>query len=261
MNARPDPANDRATIRRQLDDFLNGVVTNNYSMLGIDNANYVLTETGAQFVQNLPVSNSALTGALSPALPMTLSTIGFQGDRISVVLLINPSSLNHGKTSTIHPSYTRYGYLTQMWGPNQDLLTSTGTTAAFMVDGVGLTAVSRRMSFGLQNFFGLLYAYRNNGYQLADPTNVNSTFTRVISTMSGVEIEYDGQTYMGHFNNFTLDENAEKPFLLDYNFEFVISSLSNNYDEVRGHFVPIPPTGFTVELPPRTTTDVLNQGR
>jgi hypothetical protein len=133
-------------------------------------------------------------------------------------------------------------------------------TAAFMVDGIGLTAVGRRQSFGLQNFMALFYAYRNNGYQLIDPTT-SSTLTRVVNLVHGIEISYDGQIYMGHFNNFTLDENADKPFLFDYNFEFVCSSLSDDYNEIRGHFEPIPPTGSTIPYPARTTTDILNQGK
>jgi hypothetical protein len=191
---------------------------------------------------------------------MTMSTVGSTGDRISFTLLINPATMNHGKTAAIYPTYTRQGYITQMWGPNQDLLTSTGMTAAFMVDGIGLTAVGRRQSFGLQNFMALFYAYRNNGYQLIDPTT-SSTLTRVVNLVHGIEINYDGQIYMGHFNNFTLDENADKPFLFDYNFEFVCSSLSNDYNEIRGHFEPIPPVGSTIPYPARTTTDIFNQGK
>jgi hypothetical protein len=258
-NARPDQPDDRIAVRQQMDDFLSKVMVSDYARLDIDQANVLLTEAGAEFTQNLPPPNPLLTGANSAALPMTLSTVGITGDRISVTLLINPTTLNHGKTSAVYANYTRQGYVTQLWGPNQDLLTSTGTTAAFMVDGIGLTAVGRRQSFGMQNFFALFYAYRNNGYQLLDIANMNSILTRVINIVHGVEVSYDGQIFMGHFNNFTLDENADKPFLLDYNFEFVISSLSNNYEEIRGHFEPIPPAGLTIPYPARTTTDLLNR--
>jgi len=249
MNARPDPADDRVAIQQQLDTFLNSMrmMASNYAQLEIDDSNELLTGAGVQNLQNLRDENGnalalnrALTGALQPALPMTFSTADFSGNRISFTLLINPATMNHGKTSAVYVGYTRSGYITQLWGPNQDLITSTGTTAAFMVDGEGLTAVGRRRSFALKNFFGLLYAYRNNGYQLVDLTT-SKTLTRVINTVRGIEISYDGQIFMGHFNNFTMDENAEKPFLFDYNFEFVCSTLSNNYNEVRGHFSPTPP--------------------
>jgi hypothetical protein len=260
-NARPDPANDRDSIARQLDDFLNNIQTSAYTQLEIDDSKTLLTNAGIQNLQDLRdvdgntlSLNPALTMALSPALPMTFSTANFDGDRISFTLLINPNSLNHGKTSAVYASYTRKGFITQLWGPNQDLLTSTGMTAAFMVDGIGLTSTSRRRSFGMKNFFGLLYAYRNNGYQLMDPAS-GDRLTRVINKVRGIEVNYDGQTFMGHFNNFTLDENAEKPFLFDYNFEFVVSSLSNNYEEIRGHFDPIPIAGSA----PSTATKLVNQ--
>jgi hypothetical protein len=137
---------------------------------------------------------------------------------------------------------------------SQDLITSTGTTAAFMVEGTGLTAVSRTRSFAYKNFLALLYAYRNNGYNLVDPTALQSGLTRVINTIHGIEMSYDNQIFMGHFNNFTIDEDAAKPFLFNYNFEFVISSLSSDYSEVRGHFAPIPATPGA--LSPRTLYDV-----
>lgn len=252
---RPDPANDRASIRRAMDIFLAGIQTSDYALLNGIYGSSLLTEAGANITEELPVPDPDLTGALSAALPMTLSTTDVNGNRIQITLLINPYSVNHGKTSTTNATYTRSGFITQLWGPNQDLISSTGTTAAFMVEGIGLTAVSRTRSFAYKNFLALLYAYRNNGYSFIDPSASASVLTRVIGVMSGVEMSYDNQIFMGHFNNFTIDEVAEKPFLFDYNFEFVTSSLSNDYSEVRGHFSPIPSLQETA-IPPRTLDDI-----
>jgi hypothetical protein len=238
---RPDPANDRDTIRRNMDAFLEGIQTSNYSLLQDLSGSSLLEEAGAFITETLPAPDPNLTGALSPALPMTMSTSDAKGNRIEITLLINPSTVNHGKTSSVQASYTRSGFVTQLWGPNQDLLTSTGTTAAFMVEGTGLTSVSRTRSFAYKNFLALLYAYRNNGYNLIDPSALKPALTRVINMVSGIEISYDNQIFMGHFNNFTIDESADKPFLFNYNFEFVASSLSNDYGEIRGHFAPVPP--------------------
>jgi hypothetical protein len=252
---RPDPANDRDSIRRAMDIFLAGIQTSNYALLNGISGSSLLTEAGAYITEELPAPDPNLTWALSAALPMTLSTTDVNGNRIQITLLINPSSVNHGKTSSTNATYTRGGFVTQLWGPNQDLITSTGTTAAFMVEGTGLTAVSRTRSFAYKNFLALLYAYRNNGYSFVDPSASSSALTRVIGVMSGVEMSYDNQIFMGHFNNFTIDEVAEKPFLFDYNFEFVTSSLSNDYSEVRGHFSPIPSLQETA-IPPRTLNDI-----
>jgi hypothetical protein len=82
-------------------------------------------------------------------------------------------------------------------------------------------------------------AYKNNGYQILDPTQTSKE-VRIINLISGIEIFYDNNTMLGHFNNFTFDEAADQPFIFDYNFEFVICSLDGNYSEVRGHFIPMP---------------------
>lgn len=178
----------------------------------------------------------ALTGAALPALPMHISIPGKDGFRAEFVMLMNPENLNHGKTNSISFDYTRKGYITQLWGPNQDILTSTGKTASFMVAGVGITNFFRKKSFSFLNFMALMTAYRNNGYQMLDPTDTQGV-TRVVQTVSGVEIFYDNQIYSGHFNNFTMDEDAEHPYIFNYNFEFVVSTLDKNYTEVRGHFI------------------------
>jgi len=243
--------------------FLMGIKenTSNYSFLEFEN--FAATPEGLSILTaanpspdgNIDIAGSikGVTGAKDPALPMTISAPDINNNKLQFTMLINPANMNHGKTSTVHAAYTRDGYITQLWGPNQDLLTATGTTAAFMVSGAGLTAVDRRLSMGMHNFFALLYAYRNNGYEFVDPASIRTAFTRVINVIHGIEITYDGQSYLGHFNNFTIDENAEKPFLFDYNFEFVVSSLSNDYNEIRGHFIsigeePLKNTGIAARL-------------
>jgi hypothetical protein len=97
----------------------------------------------------------------------------------------------------------------------------------------------------------LVNAFKNNGYRLVDRTLLNTIemATRVIDVVNGVKISYDGNVMMGHFNNFTLDEDAEHPYLLTYNFEFVISAYGtssspsgsdlshNGMNEIYGHYL------------------------
>ena len=245
---RRERVDDRVVIRKQTDTFLDGITTTGYAELRLDKAHDILESAGASFTQNLAEfgdstavtqPNPYLTGALQALIPMSFSIADRDNNRLTLTMLVNPSNLNHGKTSSVYTDYTRNGYVSQVWGPNQDLITSTGKTAAFMVEGAGLTNIARRRSFSYANFLGLLYSYRNNGYQFLDPTDFKVALTRVINVIHGVELSYDNHLFMGHFNNFTIDEAAERPFLFDYNFEFVISSLSNTYDEIRGHFTPI----------------------
>jgi len=253
MVFRPELANERLQIKRDTNRTLENVQASSYSPLERVFINDVLSNVGATTaISGLGKINidregnilpePALTGALQAALPMTISIPTHDNvSRLEFTMLINPASWNQGKTSSFQSSYTRIGYITQMWGPQQDLITSNGKTAAFMVEGIGLTNSARRRSLAHANFLAFLYAYRNNGYQLVDPVELSSKLTRVIGKIQGIEIFYDKNSFMGHFNNFTIDENADTPFLFNYNFEFVISSLSNNYDEVRGHFEPMPP--------------------
>lgn len=249
---------DRVIVRKETDKFLENVATTGYAQLKFDRASEVLGQAGATFTQGLPgFGDSAsvtqpspyVTGALTPIIPMKISVADKDGFRLTFTLLINPSNMNHGKTSSVFTNYTRNGYVTQLWGPNQDLISSTGKTAAFMVEGTGLTNVGRRRSFSYVNFLSLLYAYRNNGYQYLDISSFKDTLTRVINVVHGVEIAYDNHIFMGHFNNFTLDESADRPFLFDYNFEFVVSSLNGEYNEIKGHFAPIKDVKSNPEVP------------
>jgi hypothetical protein len=204
--------------------YLSGVIPSSYSRI-----------LGIPFPDSL--DEGLITGAKNVILPMTITMGDRNNDKISFVFLINPENVNHGKTNSVYASMARTGFITQMWGPNQDLLTATGKTAGFYAYGVGLTNISRQRSFGFKNFMALFSTYRNNGYEFLDTTNLNN-LTRVINIVHGIKIDYDGQTLLGHFNNFTLDENAENPYLFNYNFEFVVSSLSDDYNEIKGHFIP-----------------------
>lgn len=189
---------------------------------------------------------SYLTQVRDILLPLTIATCGpadtktGKYQRLQFTLLVNPESINHGKTHTVNASYSRKGFVTQVWGPNQDLITGNGKTAGFIIPEVGLSNLGMQRSLGFHNFMSFFQTYRNNGYEFMDPLDAKS-LTRVINVVHGIELYYDGQISMGHFNNFTLDEAAESPYLFNYNFEFVCSTLNNVYDEVRGHFIPIPP--------------------
>jgi hypothetical protein len=195
---------------------------------------------------NYASQDTIVTGAVPAILPMRISTIGTSinqdgktvDKRISFTLLINPDTWNQSKTNTSPVVYTRKGWMVQMWGPNQDTISSTGKTAVMMTSPTGLDYLTREMSFSYLNFLSLLSAYRNNGYRFEDPLETNA-LTRVIKTIYGVEISFDNQTFMGHFNNFTIDENAETPFVFVYNIEFIISTLAPT-EQVRGHYKQLP---------------------
>lgn len=185
-------------------------------------------------------NNNPVTMVKNTILPLTFSVYSqIQKAPITFMLLLNPTTLNYGNTNAVQATYTRQGYVTQLWGPNLMMLSSTGKAAAFMVATQGITNFFERRSIGYRNLMALVAAYKSNGYILVDPTNTSAN-TRVIQYAQGIEMTYDGNTFLGHFNNFTLDDTADHPFCINYSFEFIIDAFSGDYSEIRGHFTPIP---------------------
>jgi len=192
----------------------------------------------------------SMTGCKGAILPMTISVFSPDiNDTVSFVLLVNPESLNYGMSNATQLNYTRNGFISQLWGPNQMTLSATGRTAGFMTKSNGMSNSRQTTTIAYKNFMALLKAYKNNGYDYEDQLNQgNYKPTRVISIVRGVTLEYDGSTFTGHFNNFTLDNDAEHPFSMGYAFEFIVSSVQSRFRQVRGHFIP--PTA-PEELQPR----------
>ena len=242
--SRPELADNRQQIFVDSIKVLNNVQPSAYSPLDKVYIDNVLENVGAIEALNSARPTAVVTGALQAAVPLVIAIPNADNsERLEFALLINPASWNQGKTSSVQSSYTRTGFITQAWGPQQDLVTSNGKTAAFMVQGIGLTNSARRRSVAYANFLAFLYVYRNNGYLYSDLSKLSSNLTRVIGKTVGVELYYDTQYFMGHFNNFSVEESAETPFLFNYNFEFVVSTLSRNFNEVRGHFEPLSSKG------------------
>lgn len=174
-------------------------------------------------------------------LPMTFTLYSQTRDSATTfMLLLNPTTLNYGSTNAVQALYTRQGYVTQLWGPNLMMLSSTGKSAAFMVASRGLSDYFERQSIGYRNLTALIAAYKNNGYVFIDPVHgsVYDRLTRVIQYVEGVKMTYDGNSFLGHFNNFTLDDSAEHPFCIHYSFEFIIDAFAGNDSEIRGHYAP-----------------------
>lgn len=57
--------------------------------------------------------------------------------------------------------------------------------------------------------------------------------SRVIHVMDTLAISYGGTVYLGSFNSFTLEDDAQNPFKFGYSFEFVISGILGDNQE--GH--------------------------
>lgn len=225
-------------VYRSTEDFLAAVQTPNHTRVGMQDDG--LADLISEDMGPGSTARPYVTGVVGPILPITFKLWDqIRNETISFDVMVNPESFNHGKTNSTQATYTRRGFVTQLWGPNQDTISATGKTAGFMSPGAGMDNVSHRRSLAFHNLMALMATYRNNGYQYA-PGTTNKDFSRVIDVVRGVEMLFDGNHFMGHFNNFTLDYAADSPNLMSLSFEFTISQLNHaNWSDVRGHFIPI----------------------
>jgi hypothetical protein len=153
-------------------------------------------------------------------------------------LLVNPKSFKISSEKICNDgNWTRNGHIVEHWGDQQDKLDASGTLAAFFAvdansqtpnsDGSspGLTRVARQYSESFQNFLSLYLLYKNNGYlftsALDQPIHKSKFFNR-LSLVGSIYIYYDSTLYIGSFDNFNITETDDKPYTLEYSFQFTV---------------------------------------
>ena len=141
----------------------------------------------------------------------------------SLTMLINPDSLVTTYTPLITETRTLGGFVHEYWGEQLTSLTASGKTAMFIDEG-GLSNKNSRDTESYQYFISLLNIYKNNGkdyYQnfksVASQRNSNR-----ITNLGYVNLYFDGKQFLGYFESFDYEEDALKPFTLDYNFTFKV---------------------------------------
>jgi len=158
-------------------------------------------------------------------------------DAVSLTLLVNPSDITIGNVAITSNSYTREGWVSTIWGNQQTTIAGSGDTAGFYIPEAGLTNKDRRSSLAFIDFQTLIAMFKNNGYYFltapSDQSLWKDGFSRVINVMDSIKIDYDGTTYIGSFSTFSVDDSAENPYKMTYNFEFVVSAF--NDDTIEGH--------------------------
>lgn len=139
-----------------------------------------------------------------------------------LVLYINPSDLTRTFQRRIQEQMAGNGHIIEHWGEDQDKLSANGKIGAAYTTKTGLTRYFRRNAASYQQLMHLYIMYRNNGYifEVMDP--------RRISLVGRVQITYDTEVWIGHFDTFTMSENADNPFMMDYSFEFTVREYSND---------------------------------
>ena len=152
------------------------------------------------------------------------SIIGIETTNItpSLIIDINPKELNIAYKKIINRVRTLGGFLEEHWGDEMDVITGSGSTSMYYDADRGLTVTNRRSSESMQNFLRLVNIYRNNGAEL-------STKTNRINRVGRIRLEYDGKTYDGYFETFSIEETAEQPFVFTYSFTFKVQRTFGEY--------------------------------
>jgi len=188
-------------------------------------------------------------------------------------LLVNPASFKVSSEKIASDgNWTRDGAVIEFWGDNQDKLEASGRVAGFFAidsnppeedseGGPGLTRVARNFSAAYHNLLSLWLLYRNNAGLYLE--GLDGTERARLSMVGSVYIFYDDILYLGSFDSFNLTESDDKPFSLEYNFEFTvrstfildrpddprISSMTASGSTPMGNQTLFPPTGGEVRLP------------
>lgn len=132
-----------------------------------------------------------------------------------LIMKINPQNINCSYTQLINRKRTIGGFIEEHWGEQLDTVSASGKTNQFMGPR-GLTNFERRSTDSFRNFEKLIAIFRNNGSLFHESTGK-------IIAQGWVIMNYDNCIYKGYFENFNVNEIAEKPFELSYDFSFKIT--------------------------------------
>jgi hypothetical protein len=199
-------------------------------------------------------------------LPLTF-VIRFNGkavDPISLTLLINPSNMSVTSNRYTTDNFTRNGHMIESWGEGQDVLNFSGSIGGYYVTNPtvgssGLNRYDRSKSVSFKNLMNLFMIYRNNGaiFEKTVKNPQKPTSDKLISSaglikinkrmkvinestknrmyeMGDLYLTYDNYIYRGSFDEFSIEEDASRPYTLNYNFSFVVqSSLQVDFRDLR----------------------------
>jgi hypothetical protein len=142
------------------------------------------------------------------------------------MMLVNPSKFTRSYEQTVDPVKVRRGYAVHVWNERPLSISCDGVTAAqyaFRADGEGgLTHFNRLYSASYKNLMSLVSFYRNNGHIYRGAPN-NDPYNMGVPTISmSVYIYYDEKIYVGSFDDFSVTDDAEKPYNMSYSFKFTV---------------------------------------
>jgi hypothetical protein len=120
------------------------------------------------------------------------------------------------------------------WGENQPTVSASGRLAGFYAldtnvsgagspgNGPGLTRAARNFSKAYENFLSLYFIYKNNGAIYIPEEFTENATRQVLAMLGSVYIYYDNTLYIGSFSSLNVQESDDKPYGLQYDFEFSV---------------------------------------
>lgn len=190
-------------------------------------------------------------------------------------MLINPQTMTQSYSKKKSEQYTRGGWVREEWGENLDVLNFSGKIGAFYVKEAavgmsGLNRYERSKSLSFKNLYNLFMIYRSNGavyqtnsrgtsvaqnklMQASGYSRINKRVKKVVlnsksrvDKLGDVYLYYDNYIYIGSFDTFSIEENADNPFTLNYNLSFTVHYRTQtdsrpyvNYEKTNDHLEDI----------------------
>lgn len=141
---------------------------------------------------------------------------------VRLVLHCNPSSLKVNRQRQVERIQTLGGFVEQHWGDSTVDISADGTTGGFVRAYSGVSNFtsfdarngSRRETIAYDKFLDLLALFHSNGAIYDAAGNV--------ALQGCIRMTFDEGVYLGWFNQFTVGENAEKPYQFTVSFSFTV---------------------------------------
>jgi hypothetical protein len=180
---------------------------------------------------------------------------------LKLVLHVNPQSMQFTYAKTISRQQTMAGWVEYHWGSNPTEISFNMATGGFMRLYSGLSNITgptasndklpksmravnvqgtRRETIAYDKYLDLLSLFRNNG-AIYDARGS-------IAFQGQILITYDGGSWWGWFSNFSVEENADKPYQFTLTTSFTVD---RELHRVKSIYIPPesvrtpPPTGAT----------------
>lgn len=164
-------------------------------------------------------------------------------DDLKMVLHVNPTSMSISQTKVVERIQTLGGFVEQHWGDAPTEISFEMATGGFMRLYTGLTATTgpgpanervmpssmqawdingtRRETIAYDKFLDLLALFHNNG-MIYDRRGT-------IAMQGQIKISFDGMSWFGYFNSFTISETAEQPFSFSLSAGFTVQREEHEF--------------------------------